>query len=109
MAMEECPIISETILGLTFLDRSSVAQVCRRSWKRMFGSSALSRSGLNEVLAKLGGTPVNAQLTPRLEYLFVRELGPPSVGREDRLIDPGVGVLEPRRALVVEVGEPTFL
>src|SRR5215204_1805557 len=31
MAIVACPSISETILGLTFLDRSSVAHVCRRS------------------------------------------------------------------------------
>jgi len=36
--MEACPSISETILGLIFLDSSSVAHVCRRSWKRICGS-----------------------------------------------------------------------
>ena len=35
MAMVACPSISETILGLTFLARSSVAHVWRRSWKRI--------------------------------------------------------------------------
>jgi hypothetical protein len=32
MAMEECPSISETILEITFLVRSRVAHVWRRSW-----------------------------------------------------------------------------
>jgi len=35
MAMLACPSISETTFGLTFLDSRSVAQVCRRSWKRV--------------------------------------------------------------------------
>jgi hypothetical protein len=41
------PNISETIFGFTFLPRRSVAHVCRRSWKRICGSPARFRSGLN--------------------------------------------------------------
>ena len=37
MAMEEYPSIPETIFGWTPLVRRSVAQVCLRSWKRVFG------------------------------------------------------------------------
>ena len=37
MAILACPNISETILGFTFLDSSSVAHACRRSWKRICG------------------------------------------------------------------------
>jgi hypothetical protein len=38
MLTEACPSISETILGFTSLPSSSVAQVWRRSWKRIGGS-----------------------------------------------------------------------
>ena len=44
-----------------------------------------------------------------MEYLFVREIGRPPVGREDRLIEQDVHVLKPCRTLVVEVGERTLL
>ena len=40
------PSISETILGLTFSDKSSVAQVCRTSWKRICGNPARLSKGL---------------------------------------------------------------
>jgi hypothetical protein len=46
--MEECPSISETILGFTLRERSSVAQVCLRSWKRISGSPARLSSSLKE-------------------------------------------------------------
>jgi hypothetical protein len=52
MAMVACPSISETILGLTFLDSSSVAHVCRRSWKRIFGSPARLSRGLKRWVVK---------------------------------------------------------
>jgi hypothetical protein len=45
MAMLACPGISETTLALALLISSSVAQVWRRSWKRMLGSPAFSSSG----------------------------------------------------------------
>src|SRR5215218_4246373 len=48
MAMVACPSISDTILGLTLLDTSSVGQVCRRSWKRMGSNPAFSRSGAKD-------------------------------------------------------------
>ncbi len=38
------PSTSETILGLTFFRSRSVAQVCRRSWKRTFATPVRSRS-----------------------------------------------------------------
>jgi hypothetical protein len=42
--MLELPSISETTLGLTFFVCSSVAHVCRRSWKRVVsGSFALEK------------------------------------------------------------------
>src|SRR5215208_6217542 len=62
MAMVECPSISETIFGFTLRVSSSVAHVCRRSWKRISGSPARFRSGLNFcfVTARLSsGSPVS--------------------------------------------------
>jgi hypothetical protein len=41
------PNISWTILGLTFLDKSNVAHVCRKEWKVKPESPAFFRSGLN--------------------------------------------------------------
>jgi hypothetical protein len=41
----ECLSTSETIFGCTPFVSRSVAQVCLRSWKRMFGSPARLRSG----------------------------------------------------------------
>lgn len=55
MLMEACPSISETTLGLTALESSKVAQVWRRSWKRIGLSPALFRSGLKERLRKFDG------------------------------------------------------
>ena len=40
-----------------------------------------------------------------MEDLFVREIGRPAVGREDRSVEPDVRVLKPGRTVVVEVGE----
>jgi hypothetical protein len=51
--MVECPSISETIFGFRLRVRSSVAHVCRRSWKRISGSPARFRSGLNERRVRL--------------------------------------------------------
>ena len=62
MAMEECPSISETIFGFTLRVRSSVAHVCRRSWKRISRNPARLRRGLNFslVTARLSsGSPVS--------------------------------------------------
>jgi hypothetical protein len=53
--MVACPSTSETILGFMFLARSSVAQVCRRSWNRMVGSWVFSRSGANDRFLSLEG------------------------------------------------------
>ena len=47
------PSISETILGLTFLPRSSVAQVYRRSWKCVCGGPVCFRSGVNRWVVTL--------------------------------------------------------
>ena len=47
--------ISETILGLMFLSKSSVAQVCLRSWKRILRSFARSRSDAKERCLRLVG------------------------------------------------------
>jgi hypothetical protein len=46
MAMLACPRISETILGLTFLERSSVAHLCLKSWNLIPGNSARLRNDL---------------------------------------------------------------
>jgi hypothetical protein len=66
--MEACPSISETTLGLTSFESSSVAQVWRRSWKRIGGRPAFFRSGLKERLRKLEGlmiVPVSvAKMSP---------------------------------------------
>src|SRR5215207_6146424 len=62
MVLDECPSISETIFGFTLRVSSSVAHVCRRSWKRISGSPARFRSGLNFcfVTARLSsGSPVS--------------------------------------------------
>ena len=62
MAIVACPSISETIFGFTLRVRSSVAQVCRRSWKRISGRPACFSSGLNfsAVTARLSrGSPVS--------------------------------------------------
>jgi hypothetical protein len=55
IAIVAWPSISETILGLTFLARSSVAQVWRRSWKRIRGSWALLSSGAKDRFLRLEG------------------------------------------------------
>ena len=44
-----------------------------------------------------------------LEHLFVREVGRPTVGRQDCTIELGVGVFEPGRTPVVGVGECPLL
>jgi hypothetical protein len=46
MAMLAWPNISETTSGFTFLESKSVAHVCRRSWKRIFGKPACLSKGL---------------------------------------------------------------
>jgi hypothetical protein len=53
--MEKCPSISERTLGLTSFESSSVAQVWRRSWKRIGGRRDFVGSGLKERLRKLEG------------------------------------------------------
>ena len=53
--MVECPSISETTFGLTFLVSSSVAHVCRRSWKRICGSPARLSRGLKRCAVSSGG------------------------------------------------------
>ena len=50
--MEEWPSISETTLALTSLESSSVAQVWRRSWKRIWGRLAFASSGLEKRLRR---------------------------------------------------------
>ena len=42
-----CPIISWTILGLTFLEQSNVAHMWRKEWKVKPESPAYFRSGLS--------------------------------------------------------------
>jgi hypothetical protein len=44
-----------------------------------------------------------------LKHLFVREIGRPSVGRENCPIEPGLRVLKPRRMLFMEVSEHPLL
>ena len=55
MLTEACPNISETTLGLMFLPSSSVAQVWRRSWKRIGRSPARLSRGLKERLRRFEG------------------------------------------------------
>jgi hypothetical protein len=57
--MVACPSISETILGLTFLDRSSVAQVCPED------------ISLEELVSK---DNFYRRLQEKLDLSFVREL-----------------------------------
>jgi hypothetical protein len=62
MAIVECPSISDTIFGFTLRVSSSVAHVCRRSWKRISGSPARFSGGLtfSFVTARLSsGSPVS--------------------------------------------------
>ena len=88
MAMEACPSISETILGLTFLDRSSVAQVCRRSWKRMGSNPAFSRSGAKDRFLRLVGLtsvpPCVAKMRLR-NWLAMNRLTAQPIGFERQL------------------------
>lgn len=42
------------------------------------------------------------------EEVVIRDVGGPAVGREDGLVEFFVGQVEPRGALVVEVGEGAF-
>lgn len=51
--IEGRPSISDTILGLTLWDRSSMAQVCRRSWKRISGSAEHLKSRAKERFLRL--------------------------------------------------------
>jgi hypothetical protein len=48
IAMLACPSISETTFALTIFESMRVAQVWRRSWKRISGSPVRLRRGLNE-------------------------------------------------------------
>ena len=69
----------------------------RRSYHRRLATSAeISRS-------------LQVEREQVLEHLFIREVGRPSVGRQDYPIELGLGVIEPRRTLVVEVGERPLL
>ncbi len=47
--------ISETVLGLTFLARRSVAHVCRKSWNLTSGSFARLRSDAKDRRLKFVG------------------------------------------------------
>jgi hypothetical protein len=62
--MVACPSISDTIFGFTLRVRSSVAHVCRRSWKRILRQPGTLQQGLErtpgevvavEGFARLGG------------------------------------------------------
>lgn len=53
--MEECPSISEKILGLSLRESGSVAHVCLRPWKRMGGRSARPSRALRERVRRLDG------------------------------------------------------
>lgn len=55
MLMEAWPSISETIFELTFLERSSMAHVWPRSWKRTGWSFAALRSRPQERLRRFDG------------------------------------------------------
>src|SRR4028118_1658336 len=101
MAMLECPSISETIFGCTPLVRSSVAQVCLRSWKRTSRTPARLRSGLHDSWGGVGrgvrGGSGGAVLAEVVEA-HVAHPGPPKerfprfvveVGPVDGGADPG--------------------
>lgn len=66
--MEECPSISETTLALMSFESSSVAQVWRRSWKRIGGRPAFFKSSLKERFLRFEGliiVPVSvAKMSP---------------------------------------------
>src|SRR5918995_3123353 len=52
--IEEWPSISEATLALTSFDSSNVAQVCRRSWKRIGGNAARFRAFMRAELKNMG-------------------------------------------------------
>lgn len=60
--MEECPSISETTLALMSFESSSVAQVWRRSWKRIGDRPAFFKSGLKERFLRFEGFDYCARL-----------------------------------------------
>ena len=55
IAMVACPSSSWTNLGCVPWVRSSVAQVCLRSWNRMWGSRAFLNKGARLRLRRLDG------------------------------------------------------
>ena len=85
--MVECPSISDTIFGFTLRVRSSVAHVWRRSWKRISGSPARFRSGLNfsVVMVRLSsGSPVSeANIRPFSVHREPRPYLSPLAGAPD--------------------------
>ena len=53
--MDECPSISETILGLTFRESKCVAHMCLGSWKRIVGMLARLSGAFRERLRRWDG------------------------------------------------------
>ncbi len=86
--MVEWPSISEATSGFTLRVSSSVAQVCRRSWKRISGSPARFRSGLNFSLVTTrlsSGSPVSeANMRPSAS---------PGLHRDRPYLSPRAGAL----------------
>ena len=75
--MDECPSISETIFGFTLRVSSNVAHVCRRSWKRICGSSARFRSDLNERRVRLWAVEGFAHLGGEYETVLTPQRADP--------------------------------
>ena len=87
--MVACPSISETILGLTFLDSSRVAHVCRRSWNRVSGGSpALRRSLANERLRRLDGLMMS--LKPKFWLRYPRFESGKAVEEVQKMVEDAV-------------------
>src|SRR5829696_4051359 len=76
MVMEACPSSSETTFTLTPLLNSSVAHVCRRSWKRRsFRTLALVLIRLKERLRRFEGLKRGAGLVGEYESLILPKPG----------------------------------
>jgi len=61
--MVACPNISETTLGLTFFVSSSVAHVCRRSWKGVVSGSFALEKRLELARGDIAAVEGRAELT----------------------------------------------
>jgi hypothetical protein len=72
--MVACPRSSCTNLGCTPRPSSSVAQVCRRSWKRISGRPAFLSNGLKDRFTRFSGLVSMPTLVAKIRSKFGDEL-----------------------------------